>query len=135
VENVTFAYVRAPGRPAGPTSDRLAGTRGDEPEVAARESHPALSDAVQTSFLWVEFVSVTEALVPVEPTFTSSGETWNRLFAPSPARFTDSLSTGEGELQAIEVHTTRMAAPRARRDKESMLRFLQDLGSMDGAGL
>jgi hypothetical protein len=136
VENVTFV-VYVPGARVPRWTDiesALLERAAREPEVAARESHAAFSDAVHVTFFRVVFFSETDALVPVEPKFTSRGDTSKRLFAPRPAGLMDSFSTGEGELQAMGVHTARMAARRTRRDREC-IGSLSRSGSMDGAGL
>jgi hypothetical protein len=86
-----------------------------EPEVAPSESQPAFSLAVHDNVFRLEFVSVTEALVPVEPKLTLRGETLSELPPPPPlppfaARSRGSVSTGEVELQARAAYNMAVAA-------------------------
>jgi hypothetical protein len=84
-----------------------------DPDVAPSESQPAFSLAVQERVFRLEFVSVTEAVVPVEPKLTLRGETWNALPLPLPplaARSSGSFSRGEVELQAMAAYKMAKAA-------------------------
>jgi hypothetical protein len=81
-----------------------------DPEVAPSENQPAFSLAVHERLFRLEFVSVTEAVVPVEPKLTLSGETWNAFFPPFAAKPSGSFSTGEVELQAMAAYKMAVAA-------------------------
>jgi hypothetical protein len=91
-----------------------------DPDFAPSVSHPAFSLAVHDSVLGVEFVNVTDAVVPAVPKATIRGETWN--FTDPPAiSACDSMSTGEEDVQAAAraAKEMAMAARRARREIDS----------------
>jgi hypothetical protein len=90
-----------------------------DPEVAPSESQPAFSLAVHERVFRLEFVSVTEAVVPVDPKLTSRGSALSALLPPPPlfpplppfaARSSGSFSRGDVELQAMAAHKTARAA-------------------------
>jgi hypothetical protein len=81
-----------------------------DPDVAPSESQPAFSLAVHERDFGREFVSVTEAVVPVDPKLTLRGETWNELPPTLPARSSGSFSRGEVELQAMAAYKMAKAA-------------------------
>ena len=80
------------------------------PEDVPSESQPALSLADQDKALPVVFVSTTDALVPLLPKSTWTGETYSLVGFP----VSEETSTGDEELQAAET-TRQRTAEVARR--------------------